>query len=310
MKTTGLSELDAAVAVANHRNFRAAAVALGVSASALSHAVSSLETRLGVRLFNRTTRSVSLTEAGENFLAKVEPALHEIAEAMDLANEHRDTPTGTLKLNASDLAVLQILRPLILAFTRRFTDMSVEIVTEGRLVDIVADGFDAGIRLADDVPLDMVSIPLGPPQRHIVVGAPAYLAGRKKPRSPADLAEHICIRRRLPSGAPYKWELAKKGQRIKLEVSGPLLFDNHHLVLSAALAGAGLAYVNEWAAHEAVANGKSVQVLADWTPPYPGLCLYYPGRRRTPAGLRAFIAMIQELGVSGRTAIMVDTTGR
>lgn len=293
MARAGLFELNAIVAVATHRNFRHAARELAMSPSALSHAVATLERRLGVRLFHRTTRSVALSEAGTRFLARVQPALQEISAAIDIAGEARDTPTGTLRLNTSEGGAQQILSPLILEFLSRYPDMRVDLVTEGRFIDIVKEGFDAGIRLAETVPQDMIAVPCGPDLRFAVVGAPRYLKARERPRVPGDLAAHRCIRHRLPSGALYRWEFEKRGQHLRVDVDGPLTLDNHLLMIEAAVAGAGLAYVNEWSVRGEIASGRLVRLLGDWTPPYPGLRLYYPGRRHVPAGLRAFIGLIR-----------------
>ncbi|WP_374369282.1 LysR family transcriptional regulator [Dongia sp.] len=289
MQKSGLLELNAVVAVADHRNFRAAAAALGLSPSALSHAVAALEGRLGVRLFNRTTRSVSLTEAGERFLARLRPALRDIDAAMDAVNQFRDTPTGTLRLNTSEGAARQILEPVILAFMRDYPDMQVDLVTEGRFVDIVAEGFDAGIRLAEAVPQDMIAVPIGPDQCFAVTASPGYFADHPRPRTPGDLLGHECIRMRKASGGLYHWEFEKHGEEMTLDVKGKLTLDNHHLIRAACLAGAGIAYLNEPFAAADIKAGRLVRVLADWTPPFPGLCLYYPGHRHVPAGLRAFI---------------------
>jgi DNA-binding transcriptional LysR family regulator len=294
MPRTGLVELNAVVAVASHRSFRAAATELGMSPSALSHAIAALEQRMGVRLFNRTTRSVSLTEAGEQFLAKVRPALREIAEAIDATNVFRDSPAGTLRLNMSEGAARQILTPIVLEFMRRYPQMQVDLVTQGRLVDIVAEGFDAGIRLAEAVPQDMIAIPCGPEQRYAVVGSPAYFDSRTRPKTPGDLVAHECIRGRLPSGAMLKWEFEKRGEQMVVDVKGPLTLDHYELWIDAALEGAGLAYVNEWSVSHEISLGRLIRVLEDWTQPFPGLSLYYPGHRHVPAGLRAFIGIIRE----------------
>jgi DNA-binding transcriptional LysR family regulator len=294
MPRTGLVELNAVVAVASHRSFRAAATELGMSPSALSHAIAALEQRMGVRLFNRTTRSVSLTEAGEQFLAKVRPALREIAEAIDATNVFRDSPAGTLRLNMSEGAARQILTPIVLEFMRRYPQMQVDLVTQGRLVDIVAEGFDAGIRLAEAVPQDMIAIPCGPEQRYAVVGSPAYFDSRTRPKTPGDLVAHECIRGRLPSGAMLKWEFEKRGEQMVVDVKGPLTLDHYELWIDAALEGAGLAYVNEWSVSHEISSGRLIRVLEDWNQPFPGLSLYYPGHRHVPAGLRAFIGIIRE----------------
>ncbi len=301
MSRSGLTEFEAVVAVARRGNFRAAAVELGMSPSALSHAVAALEARLGVRLFNRTTRSVSLSEAGTQFVARVAPALSDIRQAVEAVNSHRDTPAGLLRINSSVGAARQILRPVILDYLRRYPEMRVDLVTEGRLIDIVVDGFDAGIRLADTVPQDMIAIPFGPPQRFAVVGSPGYFAANPTPRVPADLAAHRCIRSRLPSGALYRWEFERRGEACAVDVQGPLTLDEPTLMLEAVEAGVGLAYLTEWNAAAGLAAGRLVRVLEDWIPPLPGLCLYYPGRRHVPAGLRALIALIREsAAASGR----------
>lgn len=295
MSKPGLVELNAMVAVSTHRSFRRAAVELGMSPSALSHAIATLEQRLGVKLFHRTTRSVSLSEAGEQFLARVQPALRDISAAMDAVSEFRDAPAGTLRLNTSEGAAEMVLTPIILQFLRRYPDMRVDIVTDRSLVDIVAGGFDAGIRLAESVPQDMIAVAITPPLRFAVVAAPAYFANRTKPKVPADLLAHECIRVRFPSGAIYKWEFHKRGVEHAVDVSGALTLDSHHLMLEAALQGAGIAWSNEFAAAAHIASGKLVRVLEDWTPEYPGLRLYYPANRHMPAGLRAFIDLVREV---------------
>ncbi|GFZ89650.1 LysR family transcriptional regulator [Dyella caseinilytica] len=292
---SNLTELNAVVAVSVHRNFRRAAAELGMSPSALSHAIAALEQRIGVRLFHRTTRSVSLSQAGEQFLARVQPALREIGAAMDAINDYRDKPTGTLRINTSEGAARMMLAPMVFEFMRRYPDMKVDIVTEGKLVDIVADGFDAGIRAAEDVPQDMIAVPCTPPLRFAVVGSPAYFANRKKPRVPADLLAHNCVRSRYPSGAIYKWEFEKRGEEQEIDAKGSLTLDNHNLMIEAALEGVGLIWTSEWAVAEHIAAGRLIRVLGDWSPAYPGLCLYYPGHRHVPAGLRAFIAVIREV---------------
>jgi DNA-binding transcriptional LysR family regulator len=294
MQKASLAELDAVIAVARRGNFRAAALELGMSSSALSHSVAGLEARLGVRLFNRTTRSVSLTEAGEQFVAQVAPALLEIRGAMDAVNIHRDTPAGTLRINTSVGAARMILTPLILEYLKLYPDMRVDLVTEGRLIDIVVDGFDAGIRIQEAVPRDMIAVPIGGPVRSIVVGSPAYFEGRTKPQTPGDLLQHECIRARMASGAIYRWEFERHGEAMEIVVPGALRLDETTLMLEAVRAGVGLSYLSEWSVKADVASGRLVQVLDDWTPAYPGLCLYYPGRRHVPAGLRAFIDLIRK----------------
>ncbi len=294
MLDTGLFELNAVAAISVHRSFRAAATELGISPSALSHAIAGLEKRLGVRLINRTTRSVALSQAGERFLARVSPALREIAGAMEEVNAFRETPTGTLRINTKERAAHQILRPVVAKYLRRYPDMQVELTMEGRPIDIVAEGFDAGIRLAESVPQDMVAVPCGPDSRFIVVGAPAYFVRRSVPRSPADLLGHECIRRRMPGGKLYRWEFEKRGEEMALDVPGRLTLDNDSLMVEAAVEGLGLAFVSDWWVTDHLAAGSLQAVLEDWTPPFPGLRLYYPGHRHLPAGLRAFVDLIRE----------------
>jgi len=289
-----LIELEAAVAVARRRSFRAAAVELGLSSTALSQTVAELEARLGVRLFNRTTRSVSPTAAGEQFVARVAPALSAIRDAADAVNEHRSSLTGVLRLNTSAGAARRILRPLVFDYLNRYPEMSVDIVTEGKLIDIVREGFDAGFRLAEQVPADMIAVPLGRPERLVVVGAPAYLAGRVLPSTPAEIAGHDCIRMRLPGGAVYRWEFERDREERVVDVFGRLTLDESGLIREAALAGYGLAYMSEWDVADDLRDGRLVQLLADWTPPFSSVSLYYPGRRHVPAGLRALIDLIQE----------------
>jgi len=295
MQKMGLLELNAMVAVSTHRSFRRAADELGISPSAMSHAIAALEQRMGVRLFNRTTRSVSLSEAGEQFLARVRPALHEISAAMEAVNQFRDTPSGTLRINATEGSMLMIMSPVVVEFLKRYPDMRLDIVTDTALVDIVADGFDAGIRLADSVPLDMIAVPCSPPLAFAVVGSPAYFARHPKPESPSDLARHSCIRTRFASGSIYRWEFEKHGQQQIIDVNGPLTLDSHQLIVEAALQGVGLACTSEYSIAREIADGQLIRVLQDWTPPYPGICLYYPANRHVPAGLRAFIDLIREV---------------
>ena len=295
MQKSGLIGLEAALAVARCQSFRRAANELGLSTTALSNAVAGLEARLGVRLFHRTTRSVSLTEAGEHFVARITPALSEIRGAMDETTLHRLSPIGTLRINASLGAVRMVFAPIVLAYLSRYPDMKVEIVTEGRMVDIVAEGFDAGIRLSDMVPQDMVRIPIGGDLRMAVVGSPAHFSRFPIPASPADLARHPCVRAKFPSGAPSRWEFSRHGDPLSIEVSGPLTLDDPGMMREAALGSAGLAYLAEWYVRDDLAAGRLVRVLLDWTPSYRGLALYYPPGRQLPAGLRAFVDLIHEL---------------
>lgn len=294
MNRSGLIELEAVVAVARRGGFRAAARDLGMSSSALSHAVGALEARLGVRLFDRTTRSVALSAAGEQFVAQVSPALAQIHTAIEDVDQHRDRPSGTLRLNTSLGAARMVFETLILEYLRRYPEMKVELVTESRFIDLVEDGFDAGFRLQESLPADMVAIPFSRTIRSIVVGSPAYFEGREIPRVPHDLLKHDCIRMRMASGAIYHWEFEKRGETIEIDVPGPLVLDEMSLMREAVLAGVGLLLIAEQTVADDLAAGRLVQVLDDWTPAYPGLSLYYPGRRHAPAKLRAFIDLVRE----------------
>ena len=289
-----LNALHAAVAVARLRGFKAAAEELNISPSALSHAVADLEANLGVRLFNRTTRSVSPTIVGAQFLARVEPALRDIDSAVEAINDHRDTPAGTLRINASVGAARMILAPIILQFLDLYPQMNVVLATDNRIVDIVGEGYDAGVRLTDAVPQDMIAVAIGGPVRMLVVGAPAYFASHPAPLTPQDLVQHRCIRARMTTGRIWRWEFEKHGEAVQVDVPGVLTLDDSSLMMDAALAGAGLAYLSEWSVRDHLAKGSLSAVLKDWTPAYDGLSLYYPRSRNQPAGLRAFIQLIRE----------------
>jgi DNA-binding transcriptional LysR family regulator len=290
-----MAELEAVATVARTGGFRAAARDLGMSSSALSHAIASLEDRLGVRLFNRTTRSVVLSAAGEQFVAEVGPALATIGGAIENLSEHGIEPTGTLRLNTALGAARMLLQPLILEYCRRYPRVEVEIATEGALVDVIGQGFDAGIRLAEFVPPDMIAVPILRSIRSVVVGSPQYFAGRARPEVPNDLLQHRCIRSRMRGGQIYKWEFEKGDQKLLIDVPGGLTLDESSLMREAALAGAGLTYIGERSVQDDLSCGKLVTVLEDWTPPYPGLSLYFASRRYIPARLRALIDLIREL---------------
>ncbi|ESQ86058.1 hypothetical protein AEAC466_02400 [Asticcacaulis sp. AC466] len=291
-RNSGLFELHAVVTVATHNNFRRAAAELNLSPSALSHAISALEQRLGVRLFHRTTRSVSLSQAGEQFLARIRPALHEISGAMEDVNALRDTPSGLLRINASERAARR-LAPLVLAYLEQYPDMAIDLVVEGRTIDIVAEGFDIGVRLAELIPQDMIAIPFGPENSWAVVASPAYFAAHPAPAAPHDLTAHACIRRRLPSGVMYRWEFEVRGEEISVDVPGRLTLNSDHLMIEAALAGHGLAYVIDHSVTGLIREGRLVRALSDYTPAYPGLRLYYPPHRQMGAGLRTFIDFVR-----------------
>jgi DNA-binding transcriptional LysR family regulator len=298
MYKTGLLEIEAVLAVARLRGFRPAAAELGISTTALSSAVAGLEARLKVRLFHRTTRSVSLTDAGALFVERVRPAMSEISRAMDEVNSQGGRPAGTLRINSSLGAARMVLESLVLAYLRRYPEMTVNLVTEARNIDIVAGGFDAGLRLGEAVPLGMVRVPLGGQISMAVVASPAYLANSQLPVAPADLLSHECLRTRLPNGAPYAWEFVHHGESIQLDVPGRLVLDAPALMLDAVRSGWGVAYLAEWYVADDIRSGRLVRALQDWTPPFPGLALYYPAGRHVPASLRAFIELVRELAPS------------
>lgn len=289
-----LVELECFVAVAQVGGFRAAARELGISSSALSQAIAALEARLDIRLFNRSTRSVTLSSAGEQFLKDIQPALRNIRTAFASADEHRLEPAGTLRLNMALGSARMILQPLILKYLKRHPKMSVEIITENAFVDVNAKGFDAGIRLIEAIPPDMISVPIGGSLVPAVVGSPEYFRTRPQPESPSDLASHRCVRARMANGSMYRWEFSRHGETIEIDVPGSLILDDSDLMLSAARGGEGLAYLTTHQVYADVIDGRLVQVLQEWTPPYRGLSLYYPGRKHLPPKMRAFIEVIRE----------------
>lgn len=291
--TPPLNQLQAFATVARLRSFRSAAQTLGVSPSALSHSLRELENRLGVRLLNRTTRSVAPSEAGERLLERLTPALGDIAGALEALNDYRQTPLGTLRLNAPRAAAEGLIAPLLARFLAANPGMRCELVIGDALVDIVSQGFDAGVRFGESIQQDMIAVPLGPLQRFVVVAAPAYLARHDAPQEPRELAQHQCIRRRFPNGVLYRWEFECGEEKLEVEVDGRLTLDDMHVIIQAAVDGIGLAYVYEQYARPELAAGRLVTVLDDWCPAIPGFYLYYPSRQHLPAGLRAFIDMIR-----------------
>jgi DNA-binding transcriptional LysR family regulator len=302
MQRADLADLAVFAAIARHGSFRRAALDLGVSTSALSHALRGLETRMGVRLLHRTTRSVAPTEAGAALLARVGPALAEIAEAVGAAGAFRETLGGVLRLNAPRSACRFVLMPLVARYLARHPGVRVEVVADDALGDMVAGGFDAGIRYGEHLAGDMIAVPLGGPARFAMVGAPAYLAGRPEPRHPADLAGHLCIRQRFPGGAIYRWELEKDGRELAVSVDGPLIVNDQALIVEAALAGLGLGLVFEDGVGAHLESGRLVRLMPDWCPAFPGLFLYYAGRRQIPPPLQAFIDLLRrpEAGLTAR----------
>jgi DNA-binding transcriptional LysR family regulator len=285
MPRESLNDLLAFLAVARERSFTRAAAQLGVSQSALSHTMRGLEARLGLRLLTRTTRSVAPTEAGERLLRTVGPRLDEIDAELAALSELRERPAGTIRITAGEHAADAILWPALAKLLPDYPDIRVELIVDYGLTDIVAERYDAGVRLGEQVAKDMVAVRIGPDMRMAVVGAPSYFAQRERPRTPHDLMAHACINIRLPTyGGFYAWEFEKGGRELKVRVEGQLVFNNIALRLNATLAGFGLAYLPEDQVRAHLADGRLTRVLADWCPPFPGYHLYYPSRRQpTPA---------------------------
>jgi DNA-binding transcriptional LysR family regulator len=299
MQHTDLNGLPAFIAVARERNFTRAAAQLGVSQSALSQTLRSLEASLGLRLLTRTTRSVATTQAGERLLAAVGPALDEIGAGLAALDALRDKPAGTLRITAHDHAVRAVLWPALLKLLPDHPDINVEIVIDYGLTDIVAERYDAGIRSGEMVARDMIAVRIGPDMRMAVVGAPAYFATRAAPQTPQDLTAHRCINLRLPTlGGIYAWEFEQDGHALRVRVEGQLTFNGSAPMLDAALAGFGLAYVPEDSAEPHLDSGRLNRVLADWCPPYPGYHLYYPSRRQPTA---AFTLLVNALRYSAES---------
>jgi DNA-binding transcriptional LysR family regulator len=281
------------LAIAKQRSFRRAATELGVTPSALSHSLRSLETQLGVRLLNRTTRSVALTEAGTRLLERVGPAFRDIDDAIDELNAFRDRPAGTLRINASRAATRIVLLPIVSRFLLTHPEVRVELRSEEALVDVVSAGFDAGVRFGETIAADMVATPIGGPLEFAVVGSPAFFERHPVPQTPHDLRTLPCVRYRFASGALYPWEFERDGAELKVEVEGPLTLSDLDLMLDAALTGVGLAYTFEKAVREHLVRGTLVSVLEAWCPRDPGLFLYYPSRQRQPAVLKAFVEFVR-----------------
>jgi DNA-binding transcriptional LysR family regulator len=296
MQLDNLSHLAVFAAVARHSSFRKAAADLALSASAVSYAIRTLEDRLGVGLFNRTTRSVALTEAGTRLLERLQPALGDLSDALDEMNNFRSSPTGTLRINTSRVAAQQVIAPLMQRFLAAYPEIHLDVVSDDGLVDIVAEGFDVGIRYEGTVPEDMVAVSVGPAQRFAMVGAPAYFERHDIPRHPDDLGTQDCIRYRFPSGLIYKWELAKGDVLLPMDVKGHLTVGDAALAIRAALDGIGLAFVLEDNVAAPIAGGQLLRVLEDWCPYFPGFMLYYPRQRRMSSALRAFIDMAGAYG--------------
>ena len=281
MARSDLGDLEAFAAVARERSFTRAAAQLGVSQSALSHRLRGLEERLGIRLLTRTTRSVSLTEAGERLFRTLAPRLDEIAAELEAVGQLKSRPSGTIRINSSEHAAQAVLWPALAKLLPDYPDIKAEIFIESGLVDIVAERFDAGVRLGEQVAKDMIAVRIGPDLRMAAVASPAYIARRGRPATPHDLAQHDCINLRLATlGGLYAWEFEKDGRQLNVRVEGVLTFNKPDLLIVAAEAGFGLAYVLEDHAAEALGAGRLVRVLEDWCPPFSGYHLYYASRRQ------------------------------
>ncbi|KFL88863.1 Transcriptional regulator, LysR family [Acetobacter malorum] len=290
MRREELVDLNAFLIVAEEQSFTRAAARMGTSQSTLSYTIRRLETRLGVRLLTRTTRRVSPTEAGERLLRTLAPALDSIAGEIEQLGQLRDRPAGTIRITTSEHAANRLLWPVLEKLLPEYPDVHVELAVQAGLTDIVAERFDAGVRLGESIAKDMVAVRIGPDLRMAVVGAPSYFAGKKKPKTPQDLAHHQCINMRMEtSGRIYAWELEKGKRELHVRVEGQLVFNNIPMILQAAMAGFGLACVLEDQVTGHIADGQLVRVLEDWCPPFSGYHLYYPSRRQSSAAFRLLV---------------------
>jgi len=297
MLRENVNDLLAFLAVAREQSFTRAAAKLGVSQSALSHTIRGLEERLGVRLLTRTTRSVSPTEAGERLLQTAGPRFEEIEAQLAALSELREKPAGTIRITATEYAVDTILWPKLAKFLRQYPDIKVETIIDNGLTDIVAQRYDAGVRVGEQVAKDMIAVRIGPDIRMAVVGTPSYFRKRSEPKKPQDLIGHDCINLRLSThGGLYAWEFEKAGRELKVRVEGQLIFNGTNQMLNAALAGFGLAYVPESPARPHLAKGRLMLVLEDWCLPYSGYHLYYPSRRQPSAAFALFVNALRYRG--------------
>jgi DNA-binding transcriptional LysR family regulator len=289
-----LAELAAFVAVADLLSFRAAASRLGVTPSALSHSMRQLEERLGVRLLHRTTRSVSVTDAGRRLLDQLRPAIEQIAGALESLNQERQRPIGRLRVYAVQVAAAAVIAPIWGRFLSTYPEVQLELMVGEAPIDIVAKGFDAGIGPRDRAPADMIIVRVMGPMKIAVVGAPAYFTRRRPPRTPEDLARHSCVQYRIaPDGDVFVWPFARNGKSPRVSVDGRVTVNNTDLAVRAAVDGLGIAYTLESLAEPFLRSGQLVRVLEDWSPAFEGMFLYYSGHRQVPATLRALIDMIR-----------------
>lgn len=293
MERINLNNVAAFVVVARARSFTRAAAQLGLSQSSLSHTIRALEEKLGIRLLARTTRGVSPTEAGERLLATVGPYCEGIEAELASLSEQRDKPAGTIRISSHDHAVRTILWPKLSKLLPEYPELKLEFTISYGLIDIVAERFDAGVRVGDQVAKDMIAMRISPDFKMAVVGSPSYFANRLKPRTPQELTDHNCANLRLPThGGLYAWEFQKDGQELNVHVRGQMIFNTSSEILTAALEGFGLAYAPQDTVEQHIANGHLVQVLEDWSPTYPGYHLYYPSRRNSSP---AFLLVLDTL---------------
>ena len=293
MRRGNLDDLLAFLAVGRERSFTKAAARLGVSQSALSHTIRELEARLGVRLLTRTTRSVAATEAGERLIETLRPALAEIDGRLTALSALREKPAGTIRITTSEHVAEAILLPALTGLLPDYPDIKVEVSIDYGLTDIVAERFDAGVRLGEQVAKDMIAVPIGPEQRMAVVGAPSYFARHAAPKTPQQLSEHICINLRLPTrGGLYAWEFEKGARKLNVRVEGQMVFNTARMIIQAAVGGMGLACLPEGAVMDEIKSGRLMRVLGDWCPPFPGYHLYYPSRRQQSP---AFALLVEAL---------------
>jgi DNA-binding transcriptional LysR family regulator len=298
MRTISPSDLSPFLSLARHRSFRRAADEIGCTPSALSHALKALEERLDLRLFNRTTRSVALTEAGERLLARVAPAFRDIEDALDDLNTLRGQPIGRLRINTARASSKMVLMPVVARFLEAHPKISIEIVIDNDLVDMVSEGFDAGVRFGEVVAQDMIAVPIGPRQRSAIVAIPEIFARYPRPLTPDHLKELPCINLRFGSGRLYAWEFERDGMEMSVEVEGPLVVGDQDMMVEAALLGSGVAYAFENQVRTHIEEGRLVRVLEDWCPDYTGFYLYYPSRRQMPGALRAFVDFVKKANLS------------
>ena len=297
MARSSINDLVAFLAVAQDQSFTRAAAKLGVTPSALSHAIKGLEERLGLRLLSRTTRNVSPTEAGERLMRSIAPHFEQIEAEIASLSELRDKPAGTIRIACSDYVIDTIFRPMLKEFLPKYPDIKVELAIDNGFTNIVEQRFDAGVRMGEAVAKDMIAVRIGPDWRFTVVGSPEYFERRSKPETPQDLTNHVCINMRLVSaGGLYAWEFAKDGRELNVRVEGQLAFNSVLPVLNAALDGHGLAYVPEDLSRPYLASNQLVEVLEEWCPTIQGYHLYYPSRRQTSPAFSAFLAAVHYRG--------------